>query len=372
MDRRALSACVALALAGCGMQHPLSTVSANTRQSACSGMSLAFLGSGSIGPETMFDGARVGGLSGIDYDTSAHRFVLITDDRGANGGARLFTAEIGSQPDQLLSIALKSALPLRTEFDGPSGARETKPGVDGEAVRILPRGALIWASEGDDATKQPPGVYLTPHRGTTARPLSFPSELQTDTANSKGPRPNRSFEGLALAPDAKSVFIALEAPLRGMSDLPTLTQGADAPIYLLDFNGRIKARFDYPLEPIARQEDGLLADNGISEILALGTGRFLVLERSGSQQRDGSFRFVTRLFCAWSAKDAKPKTLQKRLVADFNQLGPFDTANFEGMTFGDPLHDGRQSLFLVADNDFRPDRPTLLVKFAMHNQPMRD
>ncbi len=354
------------------MQHPLSTVSANAGQSACSGISLAFLGSGSIGPETMFDGARVGGLSAIDYDAAARRFVLITDDRGANGGTRLFTAEIGSQSEQNLSIALKSALPLRTEFDGPSGARETKPGVDGEAVRILPGGAIIWASEGDDATQQPPGVYVSAHSGAATRLLPFPSELQTDTANSKGPRPNRSFEGLTLAPDAKSVFIALEGPLRAMGDLPTLTQGADAPIYQLDFNGRIKARFDYPLEPIARQEDGLLADNGISEILALGTGRFLVLERSGSQQRDGSFRFVTRLFCAWSAKDANPKTLQKRLVADFNQLGPFETANFEGMTFGAPHLDGRQSLFLVADNDFRSDRPTLLVKFAVTDQPKRD
>lgn len=371
MYRQALPAFLVLTLAGCALQHQLTPASAEDR-SICPTMSLEFLGSGSISAETLLDGARVGGLSGIDFDKTKRRFVLITDDRGANGGTRVFTADIASQRDKSVALDLKSALPLRMMRRVHAGSDISTAGVDGEAIRTLPDGQFVWASEGDDAMKMPAGVYLSGRDGTTARPLHLPVQLLTDDGGSKGPRPNRSFEGLALAPDAKSVFIAIEAPLLGMGEVPTLTHGADAPIYQLDFNGRIKEQFDYPLDPIARQVDGLLADNGISEILALDARRFLVLERSGSQQPDGSFRFVTRLFCAWSTAQAKPMRLQKQLVAEFNRLGPFENANFEGMTFGPELPDGRRVLVFVADNDFRSDRSTLVAKFAVNDQRKRD
>jgi hypothetical protein len=42
------------------------------------------------------------------------------------------------------------------------------------------------------------------------------------------------------------------------------------------------------------------------------------------------------------------------------------------MTFGPSLPDGRKSLFLVADNNFQADQPTILAKFAIDFQNARD
>lgn len=371
MKMKLLALCpfTALALAGCGATQELHSAPLN---SSCSSISLEFLGSGSIGSETMYADARVGGLSGIEYDAKIRRFIMITDDRGSNGGSRLLYANLESQQGKRLSIELEAALPLRVKNLLNTGSEKSTAGVDGEALRILPGERLLWSSEGDPANNVPAGIFWSSSKGKIAQPITLPRELQTNVTQNIGPRPNKSFEGLAAGPDRHSFYVALEAPLFGTGLPPTVKSGAIAPIFQLDFNSGIKARFDYPLEPIAFQLDGLLADNGISEILALSSKSFLVLERSGSQQQDGSFRFVTRLFCAWSANELQPSKLEKKLVANFNRLGPFEKANFEGMTFGPPLPDGRTTLYLVADNDFRTDRPSILVQFAISSQRQRD
>lgn len=197
-------------------------------------------------------------------------------------------------------------------------------------------------------------------------------ELQSQRPNGISLRPNKSFEAIARGSDPKTYFIALEAPLSGADDLPTAARGSEAPIYELDFSGHIKARFAYPMEAIAKQNEGMLADNGISEMLVLGPQQFLVLERSGSQQQDGSFRFVTRLFCAWQNAGSQRPLLKKQLVAEFNRLGAFDSANFEGMTFGPSSSDGRKTLFLVTDNNFQDGQPTIIGKFAIDIQAARN
>jgi hypothetical protein len=62
--------------------------------------------------------------------------------------------------------------------------------------------------------------------------------------------------------------------------------------------------------------------------------------------------------------------LAKARIADLTPMGQaagidFADANFEGMSFGPLLPDGRRSLVLVADNNFEADRPTLIAVFAV-------
>lgn len=52
--------------------------------------------------------------------------------------------------------------------------------------------------------------------------------------------------------------------------------------------------------------------------------------------------------------------IRKQLVYDFAQA-PFAVDNLEGMTLGPRLPDGSQSLLLISDNNFEPDRPTQLI-----------
>ena len=57
------------------------------------------------------------------------------------------------------------------------------------------------------------------------------------------------------------------------------------------------AQYAYPLDAIpARPGDGKLADNGVTEILAIGDNRLLAVERAGVQAADKSFTTYVRLY----------------------------------------------------------------------------
>ncbi len=51
----------------------------------------------------------------------------------------------------------------------------------------------------------------------------------------------------------------------------------------------------YPV-PVAPVGGTGLANNGVAELLAVDEHRFLLLERSGSQDRAGAFRFYIRIY----------------------------------------------------------------------------
>jgi hypothetical protein len=60
--------------------------------------------------------------------------------------------------------------------------------------------------------------------------------------------------------------------------------------------------------------------------------------------------------------DVKPA--YKKLLLDFKTLGiPID--NLEGLTLGPRLPDGRQSIILVSDNNFREAQVTQFILLAL-------
>lgn len=321
---------------------------------------------GELPSQFRFQGVRVGGLSGIDYRPREKDYLLITDDRGPEGGGRVYRAALGFDADRAIAIRILYAAPLR-RADGSMFAKEgeTGPGTDAEAIRAH-AGWIYWANEAQDPSTGGPQVFRMRLRDGKSFPVALPARLVPDSEGRSGPRDNRSFEGLAIGPD-NSLWLGIEAPLREDGPLPSLAAGSWTRIVELPVSGKTAREYVYPLEPIARQIPGRLADNGLSELLALPGPAFLVLERSGSQQDDGGFQFVTRLFCAQPSGEMDANgtpRLRKRLVVELNALGPFDNANFEGMTFGPRLPDGRRSLILVADNDFRAERPNIIVALA--------
>jgi 3-phytase len=60
--------------------------------------------------------------------------------------------------------------------------------------------------------------------------------------------------------------------------------------------------------------------------------------------------------------------VSQREVFAFDDLGiPID--NIEGMTFGPPLPDGRQTLIVVSDNNFNPGQFTQIIALAVDIEP---
>ena len=128
--------------------------------------------------------------------------------------------------------------------------------------------------------------------------------------------------------------------------------------------GQASAQYAYPIDKV--QATPVPGDqftvNGPTEILAITNARFLVLERSfsvgviGNQVRlyEIGLEGATNVLSLPSLKTATYKAVSKRLVLDFetikSQLN--GVANLEGMSFGPKLANGRDSLIIVADDNF--------------------
>lgn len=312
--------------------------------------------------DLMVGGSRLGGISGIDYSADMRSWLLVSDAREGDGGTRIFRASMEQAgPD---SFDFEVFEGLAVSMAGSDGT--IRPLVDAEAIRFIPASQEFYIStEGDKGNGIEPGILRSDASGPVVREIAWRNGPVGDgkTLDSRALRSNLSFEGLSIAPGNDGFWYGLEAPYIGHGDLPTLEHGADVPIVHVGSDGRVRQEFRYPVEPIAAQLPGQLADNGLSELLALDGNRFLVLERSGAQQLDGNFRFTGRLFCAWAADEGE--VLYKSPVVELNDLGSYGYANFEGMSFGPMLEDGRRMLAIVSDNNFVPGTPTTLLILAV-------
>lgn len=130
-------------------------------------------------------------------------------------------------------------------------------------------------------------------------------------------------------------------------------------------SGVANAQYACPIDQvqIAPVLAGQFTVNGPTEILALSNTRSLVLERSfsvgvvGNQVRlyeiDIS-KATNVLATTTSLPAANAVAVTERQVMDFetlkSQLG--GVANLEGLTFGPKLANGRNSLLVVADDNF--------------------
>ncbi len=127
------------------------------------------------------------------------------------------------------------------------------------------------------------------------------------------------------------------------------------------------------------------AFNGLVELLAIDDTTLLALERGfvASQEKPGENRCTIRLFSVTLSGATDVSTLEslkghpeivplkKTLVLDLSQvqglspeLAP-SLENFEGMTFGPRLPDGRASLVLVSDDNFSAVQRTWFLLFAI-------
>ena len=366
---RAIWAGAVLVLTGCSTlqaQAPAASVQASGA-GGCNIASAELWGRTQLASELRIDGDRVGGLSGIDYRKDHGDYLAVSDDRGDNGGSKAYRVVLELRPDHSIEARVTDAIILPRVRAKGGGLSETKSGSDTESVRQATDGWLYWTSEGEFGDGQGPGLFRRRWPDGQSHRVKLPRHLVLNALRRTGPRDNRSFEGLGINSETGEIWLGLEAPLLEDGAIPTILAGAWTRIVPLAAKGHKKnVDFFYPLAPIARQLPGKLADNGLSELIALPGPAFLVLERSGSQQPDGTFRFSSSLYCA--APNGASTALDKQLIASFDNLGDFDTANFEGMTFGPLLPDGRRSLVLVADNNFAANQPTIIAVLALSNE----
>ena len=362
---RACSAVPAAALVGCAM--PTSRGTAPQR--------LRLLGETTLAHKMNFQGTTVGGLSGLDHDPATGAWVAICDDRSDLQPARFYTLDVALDASGL-KVDVRAVTTLRNAAGQPFPRRQLGGDVvDPEAIRLLPGSAgMLWASEGDFRSNHSPTLHHARLDGTHVREIEVPAALRYASRPGSGARDNNTFEGLALSPDARTAWVAMEAALHEDGPEPGVRRpGGPCRFTAFDLgSGKAVRQVAYLPDAVPRPPlvPGGFADNGVSEILMLDEHRMLVLERSFSMGVGMSLRLyevdtrgasdtlsIERLV----AGSYRP--VAKQPVADFDHLGLSRLDNTEGMCWGPRLPNGRRTLVCVSDDNFGALQVTQFAAF---------
>lgn len=365
-------------------------------------------GSGMV--DSLGDGSpanRFGGLSGIEFvsgdDATVGGNFLLLADRGAGDGAvdypcRFHEAALTLDlPSKTIAMTLTATRPL-VGSDGASlvgsltqhaidmthhaqavaaggGAIGAWQSMDPEGVRRLDNGSYLISDE------YGPRLAIFDPRGRLVRSLDPTTDFRitSDTVgeSDRGACPNRGFEGVA-------VWVSDEQPTRYLAAIqsPLLQDGVIREDKCLGINCRFPA---FDAEGNAGGQFVYQLDSqkaGVSEILAVDPGRFLVLERDSKAGVDAKIKRIflvdARDATDVSSIDALPVDnlpenvvpMRKQLLIDlldprFGLAGSDAGEKPEGLAWGSDLPDGRRSLWVVFDNDFETHRDTEIYCFAI-------
>ncbi len=384
-------AAIALAVAACGGGDDSPAAAATPSASpldnrTVSGLNL--IGSQVIARRSQFQDTVIGGLSGVEYDEANKRFLFVSDDRTTTDSPtppRMYTANLNYDATSFTGVTFMSTFKMK-QPNGSDYAKVPDAAVaDPEAVRIDPvTGNYLWVSEGDRFLTGTPTRVINPFireirpDGTHVREYTLPPMFNM-SATDVGPRGNAVFEGLTFTPDKAKAVVIMEGALFQDGTSPTNATGTVARISVFDrATGLVNAQYAYRIDPVQvlATPTGSFTVNGPTEILALSNTRFLVLERSfsvgvvGNQVRlyEIDISAATNVLTTPALAAATYTPVTKKLVLNFDTLKPRvgQIANLEGMTFGPRLPNGRDTLVVVADDNFpaadsETDRNQILV-----------
>lgn len=326
-----------------------------------------FLGQASVAVGLLKDDTEIGGLSALTYDSTTDRYYVLSDDRSERDPARFYTVALDLGDGALTNGDV--VFVDTTTLLGPGGLPFDPGTIDPEGIALSSQRTLFVASEGALAGPSPinPAIIEFGLGGQQIRTLTLPATFLPDGSDVFGPRNNLNFESLTLSPDARTLTTAVENAL--LQDGPEADVGVVSLSRTLSFNpvtGQPGGQTVYPTGPALSAVSPSIP-HGLVDMVALDNdGTFLTLER-GPAAVNG---LTVRLYLAQAQgaldvrdvadlmRDDQPvpyeidPPVSKTLLLDFADLGLPFVNNFEGMTLGPVLPDGRQTLILVSDNNF--------------------
>jgi len=338
---------------------------------------------------------RLGGISAIEYSGKDDEYVLLPDRGPADGATdylcrfhRLkLVVEPGGTPvvtavllstTMLTDEASRNLVGSATAFDAHDQARGLR--FDPEGLRVNRRGSLYLSDEYGpsvyefSSSGKRTAVLKVPQRFRIAHPAAAPEDELA--RNTTGRQPNGGLEGLAITPDGSRLYGSMQRPLiqdsrPGKEGIKR--HGTNTRIIEFTIARGTTREFLYPLDD---------SSNGVSEILAVNSHEFLVLERDSRLGAEAACKKIFKIDLAGatdlSQRDVLPpdgipadvaaarKSLFLDLLAPrFRLAGSDFPEKIEGLAFGPTLPDGRRLLIVAIDNDFHADKPILLHAFAV-------
>ena len=350
-------------------------------------LKLELLGHAEIPNKMKFKGTQVGGLSALHFQADTQTLWALSDDRGGQSEPRIYKLKLKYEADKNslknFTVAIEDVVLLKR-----TTAKNVREVLDLESFAFLPWGNLLIASEGD-GNKKPrlmPQLRDVKVDGTFIRNFPIPDLFLPETSGKQktGVRNNLGFEGMTQIPQKNEWILATEASLaqdqrKDEKSLVRWIQYTMSDAWVIKPAKQWAYSLDISKAPLSFQ-------NGISEILAVNDHQVLVLERR-LEAGDG-LRCKAQLFLA-DLKEAtdisaisslseaevsdkagsKIRPASKTLVLDFESLtskiGKIE--NFEGMSWGPKLPNGKSTLLLVSDDNFMRDLRTQILIFAVDN-----
>lgn len=367
-------AVLALALAGCASAPATGPGTGASPVSA-----LRLIGEQRVPHRAMFEGTMLGGFSGLDYDAARGRWLLESDDRCTHSPARFYEAELDFDAGAFRAVRF-TGVHYFLNSDGKDYVASAAgcAQADVESIRIDPADGSMWyASEGDRRAGLDPFIRHATREGGYLADLPLPENFRVHRDEERGSRYNAVFEGLAFAPDGRSLWASLEWPLYEDGPIPTPQQGSLVRMTQFQRDGQVLRQFAYPLDAIpAEPGPGKEAEIGVSEILALPDGELLVLERASVQDAEGVHHNYVRLYVTDSHGASDVKSLpalagaaftpaRKRLVLDSRTLSLPRVDNLEAMAFGPRLPNGHATLVMASDDNFRQTQVSQFLLFEV-------
>ena len=343
--------------------------------------SLSLVGRAVLPRGLEIEGTRVGGLSGLAWDEASGAFWAVSDDRGQHGPVRAYRLRIETRPGAgggapgtaEVEVTVQGVLPLSDE----RGRRFAPGSIDTEGIALVPGGFLV-STEAIGHRGIPAVIGEHGPDGRRRREIPLPPTLLS--APGRGMRDNLGFEGLATSRDGRYLFAGVENALA--QDGPVADAGSSSPVRVLRFDrdkGGRPAEFVYVVDAIspAPEDPAAFRVNGLSDLLPLGGERLLALERQfvegvGNAVRlfDVSLAGATDVSALDSLEGAAFVPARKTLLLDLAEVG-IPLENYEGMAFGPPLPDGRDTLVVVSDDNFNPvQEATTFLVFAVDRSPV--
>lgn len=337
--------------------------------------------------------------SGIDWMGRGDEYVAC-EDRGPLDGAVAWRCRVqrlritivpGGTGEDAVSVSLRSTTLLSDEAGAPlvgiasaceGSDQRAMPRFDPEGIRVLPDGGFWLCDE------YGPWIDEFGADGRRRRRIEVPEEFRVASVssdptkelpphNSRGRQANRGFEGLARSADGSTLWAMLQSPLIQDGALDARGKRVGTNIRVLEVSVATGATRElvYTLESPA---------HGVNEILAFDEGALLVLERDGRTGAPSRSIRVYR-FDLSDATDVSgvaslparglPAGIRagtKSLWLDmmdprFGLSAPTMPEKIEGLTLGPRLADGRRTLIVTSDNDFKTTEATRIWVFAFQD-----
>jgi hypothetical protein len=345
---------------------------------------LKFIGEYDVPYNKSFQGATIGGLSGIDYDSKHNIYYLISDDRSAINPARFYRAKIFLNEkgiDSVQFISVKSLMQPNGKTY-PNSQQDPFHTPDPEGIRYNKKAnQLVWSSEGERIVRkdvvvlEDPSVNIISTNGNYIDSFILPSNMHMQSIQ-KGPRQNGVFEGLSFTNNYKKLLVSVEEPL--YEDGPRAgLKDSSGWIRMIKYDVKTRkpeAQYAYQIDPVAYPADapGAFKINGVPDILAINDHQLLVIERSFSSGRKpctiknylAELNGATDVSEISSLKNGSFVPVSKKLLLNMDDLKIY-IDNVEGVTPGPKLSNGHQTLIFVSDNNFSEGEKTQFLLFEI-------